>query len=31
MAHKFDPEKVLRGFGIKEGMTVLDVGTGPAP
>ena len=29
MAHKFDPEKVLREFGIKEGMTVLDVGTGP--
>ncbi|MDQ7081840.1 MAG: class I SAM-dependent methyltransferase [Aquificota bacterium] len=25
----FDPEKTLREFGIREGMTVLDVGTGP--
>lgn len=25
----FDPEKVLREFGIREGMVVLDVGTGP--
>ncbi len=25
----FDPEKVLKEFGIREGMTVLDVGTGP--
>ncbi|RUM31588.1 MAG: methyltransferase type 11 [Aquifex sp.] len=24
----FDPEKVLKEFGLKEGMTVLDVGTG---
>lgn len=24
----FDPEKVLKEFGIREGMTVLDVGTG---
>jgi ubiquinone/menaquinone biosynthesis C-methylase UbiE len=25
----FDPEKVMREFGLREGMTVLDVGTGP--
>ena len=25
----FDPEKTLREFGLREGMTVLDVGTGP--
>ncbi len=25
----FDPEKVLKEFGIREGLTVLDVGTGP--
>ena len=24
----FDPEKVLKEFGIREGMNVLDVGTG---
>ncbi len=25
----FDPEKTLKEFGLREGMTVLDVGTGP--
>ncbi len=25
----FDPEKVLREFGVREGMVLLDVGTGP--
>ena len=25
----FDPEKVLKEFGIREGMVLLDVGTGP--
>ncbi len=25
----FDPDRVLREFGLREGMTVLDVGTGP--
>ncbi len=25
----FDPRKILRDFGLREGMSVLDVGTGP--